>query len=349
MPAPPTCSRRHRQDQRRSRPYARYNLGVALVRSGDAARGTALLDELGRHPPPTRRLAALRDKANVALGFAALTDDKPRGRRAADLERVRLTSMQANKALLGFGWAAAALKAAQAARWCPGPSSPQPRCRATPPCSRRASRCPMPTPSWAPTASRSSATTTRLARSIARGARSTSRSPRSAPASCSTACSSATPATRWAGSGTSSELPEMPHAGHLAQVLAQHEFQEAFKNYRDLQLPDQEPAGLGRQARRLRRHAGQPPQGLCRAAAAGARAGASDSWASSAMRKRRDDAGRRGRHAPRPQADDAGLRRRHAARAARPPGRRARHPRARRATTPRSQPPPSACAASPAR
>jgi hypothetical protein len=32
------------------------------------------------------------------------------------------------------------------------------------------------------------------------------------------------------------ELPEMPHAGHLTQVLAQHEFQEAFKNYRDLRF-----------------------------------------------------------------------------------------------------------------
>jgi predicted nucleic acid-binding Zn-ribbon protein len=30
------------------------------------------------------------------------------------------------------------------------------------------------------------------------------------------------------------DLPDLPHAGHLAPVLAQHEFQEAFKNYRDL-------------------------------------------------------------------------------------------------------------------
>jgi hypothetical protein len=30
------------------------------------------------------------------------------------------------------------------------------------------------------------------------------------------------------------ELPAFPHANHLAQLLAQHEFQEAFKNYRDL-------------------------------------------------------------------------------------------------------------------
>jgi hypothetical protein len=30
------------------------------------------------------------------------------------------------------------------------------------------------------------------------------------------------------------DLPEFPHANHLAQLLAQHAFQEAFKNYRDL-------------------------------------------------------------------------------------------------------------------
>jgi chromosome segregation ATPase len=30
----------------------------------------------------------------------------------------------------------------------------------------------------------------------------------------------------------------MPHPGHLAPVLAQHEFQEAFKNWRDLQFLD---------------------------------------------------------------------------------------------------------------
>jgi chromosome segregation ATPase len=30
------------------------------------------------------------------------------------------------------------------------------------------------------------------------------------------------------------QLPDMPHQGHLAPVLAGHEFQEAFKNYRDL-------------------------------------------------------------------------------------------------------------------
>ena len=30
----------------------------------------------------------------------------------------------------------------------------------------------------------------------------------------------------------------MPHASHLTQVMAGHEFQEAFKNYRDLRFLD---------------------------------------------------------------------------------------------------------------
>jgi hypothetical protein len=34
------------------------------------------------------------------------------------------------------------------------------------------------------------------------------------------------------------QLPDMPHQGHLAPVLAGHEFQEAFKNYRDLVFLD---------------------------------------------------------------------------------------------------------------
>ena len=36
--------------------------------------------------------------------------------------------------------------------------------------------------------------------------------------------------------GTLPSASALPHAGHLAPLLAQHEFQEAFKNYRDLQF-----------------------------------------------------------------------------------------------------------------
>ena len=91
--------------------YARFNLGVALVKTGgpeEAERGLALLDEVGQAQGPNEELRSLRDRANVALGFAALQDKKPREARNA-LQRVRLNSAQSNKALLGYGWAASEL------------------------------------------------------------------------------------------------------------------------------------------------------------------------------------------------------------------------------------------------
>jgi len=91
--------------------YARFNLGVALIKTGgpeEVERGVKLLDDVGQAPGPNEEVRSLRDRANVALGFAALQDKKPREARTA-LQRVRLTSAQANKALLGYGWAASEL------------------------------------------------------------------------------------------------------------------------------------------------------------------------------------------------------------------------------------------------
>lgn len=88
--------------------YARYNLGVAQIRAGDTAHGTQILDDLGRQTMPDEESRALRDKANVALGFAALKAGKPQDARTF-LQRVRLQGIEANAALLGFGWAADAL------------------------------------------------------------------------------------------------------------------------------------------------------------------------------------------------------------------------------------------------
>ena len=88
--------------------YVRYNLGIALLRSGEVKRGTQLLDGLGKDSAPTEEYRGLRDRANVALGFSALSDNRPKEARTY-LERVRLQSLQSSKALLGFGWAADAL------------------------------------------------------------------------------------------------------------------------------------------------------------------------------------------------------------------------------------------------
>jgi tetratricopeptide (TPR) repeat protein len=73
--------------------YARFNLGVALVKSGDVAGGSALLDEVGRMPGADEEQRSLRDRANVALGFAALQDGRSDDARTV-LQRVRLQSLQ---------------------------------------------------------------------------------------------------------------------------------------------------------------------------------------------------------------------------------------------------------------
>lgn len=88
--------------------YAKYNLGVALVRLGRVDDGAKELEALGSADPeadPT--LAALRDKANVALGYAWLQASRPLAAKPS-LERVRLNGPYSNKALLGVGWADAA-------------------------------------------------------------------------------------------------------------------------------------------------------------------------------------------------------------------------------------------------
>jgi len=89
--------------------YGQFNLGVALVRAGDAARGLALLDAVGTIETKYPELMALRDKANLAIGYAHLQAGEPAAARAA-LERVRLNGPQSSKALLGAGWADVAAK-----------------------------------------------------------------------------------------------------------------------------------------------------------------------------------------------------------------------------------------------
>jgi hypothetical protein len=89
--------------------YARFNIGVALVRKERLDEAAKLLDAVGQIPAQTEELAALRDKANLALGYAWLKAGKPNEAKAI-LQRVRLEGPQSNKALLGAGWADSAEK-----------------------------------------------------------------------------------------------------------------------------------------------------------------------------------------------------------------------------------------------
>jgi hypothetical protein len=84
--------------------YARFNIGVALVRTERLDEASQLLDAVGQIDAPTEELAALRDKANLALGYAFLKANRAPEAKAV-LQRVRLQGPQSNKALLGTGWA----------------------------------------------------------------------------------------------------------------------------------------------------------------------------------------------------------------------------------------------------
>jgi hypothetical protein len=86
--------------------YAQFNLGVALVRKDRLADAKPFLETVGTLNTRSEELLALKDKANLALGFALL-----QGQHAAEalpiLERVRLEGPSSDKALLGVGWAEA--------------------------------------------------------------------------------------------------------------------------------------------------------------------------------------------------------------------------------------------------
>lgn len=88
--------------------YAKFNVGVALVRSGRIEEAQALLNDLGSMNPFNEELTSLRDKANLALGYALLQDKQPLAAKIP-LQRVRLDGPFSNKALLGVGWADAEL------------------------------------------------------------------------------------------------------------------------------------------------------------------------------------------------------------------------------------------------
>ena len=84
--------------------YARFNLGVALLRDQQIEAGTSFLDDLGKLSSSRIELLNLRDRANLALGFALLDISKSVEAQAY-FRRVRLAGPYATRAMLGSGWA----------------------------------------------------------------------------------------------------------------------------------------------------------------------------------------------------------------------------------------------------
>jgi tetratricopeptide (TPR) repeat protein len=87
--------------------YLRINRGIALLRMGDVDAGRQVLEMLGRTETDDEQLRALRDRANLGLGYELLRAQQPEAARAS-LNRVRLTGPFAASALLGAGWSDAA-------------------------------------------------------------------------------------------------------------------------------------------------------------------------------------------------------------------------------------------------
>ncbi len=84
--------------------YLRINRGIALLRAGKVREGQAILDKLGDQRADSEELRALRDRANLGLGYELLR--KGDGEQARKyLNRVRLQGPFMQAALLGAGWA----------------------------------------------------------------------------------------------------------------------------------------------------------------------------------------------------------------------------------------------------
>ncbi len=213
--------------------YVNFNLGIAQIKAGNTLAGSALLDKLGQTPAEDEEYRSLRDRANLALGFAALADKQPQVARGY-LERVRLNGPQASKALLGLGWSADAQNDARLAL--------------------------IP---WLELAQRDVSDTAVLEakiavpyayarlgafgqsaqlynQAIAGFAREDSQLSETIAAIESgkliDELIASNPGEQMGWFWNLRAIPSMPHATHLSYVLAQNEFQEAFKNYRDLQF-----------------------------------------------------------------------------------------------------------------
>lgn len=232
-------------DQAEGTPYARFNLGVALLQGPDADAGRRWLDGLGTMKVETKRpeeRRALRDKANLALGFDALRGGRPEQARAT-LARVRLQGPYAHQALLGFGWAAAALQQPKEALV---PWQELLQRDGSDPAVLEA-RLAVP---WALAALKADAAAIAGYQQAVAAYDAEHRALDQTIASLDTgklieALLARNPGADLGWLWQVQDLPELPHPAHLTSLVATHGFQEALKDQRDLRFLQ---ANLGRWA-----------------------------------------------------------------------------------------------------
>ena len=82
--------------------YAKFNKGVATYQMGREKEGIKILDQIGSINSRDSEIAALKDKANLVLGYGYLDKSNPEVAKTF-LERMKLSGPYANKALLALG------------------------------------------------------------------------------------------------------------------------------------------------------------------------------------------------------------------------------------------------------
>lgn len=88
--------------------FAGYNLGIALLQSGEEKEGAEQLAKAGLIDTADEAALAIKDKANLALGYRLLQANQSEAAKQY-LDRVRLTGPFSDRALLGSGWSDVAL------------------------------------------------------------------------------------------------------------------------------------------------------------------------------------------------------------------------------------------------
>ena len=84
--------------------FAAYNLGIALIKDGKELEGRQVLDRTGQINSNDELALAIKDKANLVLGFKLFKEKDFEGAKRV-LDRVRLNGPFSSRALLASGWA----------------------------------------------------------------------------------------------------------------------------------------------------------------------------------------------------------------------------------------------------
>lgn len=87
--------------------YASYNLAIAYIGNNQVEKGIIQLDKTGELSSGDKAVLAVKDKANLVLGYK-LMENKKSTLAKKYFERIRLNGPFSSRALLGSGWAAVA-------------------------------------------------------------------------------------------------------------------------------------------------------------------------------------------------------------------------------------------------